>query len=409
MPDTQRVLENTPLDGFIRIDLAAFNREIRGRRPAYFPRAANPSALVYDWNGVNRLLEASGERSDAVDLVKDGNRLPKHRFVDRTLVEGLSRISPAAVSRAFREGYSLVVTQVQNSDLRARPLAEAFTAALGEYVGLNIYASYQQDKCFATHWDNHDVFIIQTEGEKEWAVFEQTREFPLKEDLVYDLDVASIKPYWSGLLKKGDILYIPRGWWHHAASTGKGSVHITVGFTNRRPIDFLYFLSSRAAELDWVRQDFGRDATGLQLHCDESDLREKLTAFIDDVISQGALREFMENHLATLPPKQRHSLPLLNEAGAVENDGRNFECLSLFPSRLKQVEDGVCLEFGKRQWVFAAEARPILDFIFSRPKFTLSDVLTAVGDAVGRSETISFWAELIGEGVIGPSHDASPD
>ena len=39
------------------------------------------------------------------------------------------------------------------------------------------------------------------------------------------------RPVWSGALNSGDLLFIPRGWWHDACipeeRDGEGSIHLT--------------------------------------------------------------------------------------------------------------------------------------------------------------------------------------
>jgi hypothetical protein len=45
---------------------------------------------------------------------------------------------------------------------------------------------------------------------------------------------------WSGTLRPGDVMHIPRGWWHQATRTGTGdgfSLHATFGLTQRTGID----------------------------------------------------------------------------------------------------------------------------------------------------------------------------
>ena len=89
---------------------------------------------------------------------------------------------------------------------------------------------------FATHWDDHDVYVVQAVGEKQWRLFGETRNQPTTLDNRPNLERPD-EPVWSGKLTAGDVLYVPRGWWHDArvdeTDDGKGSIHLTL---NTRPV-----------------------------------------------------------------------------------------------------------------------------------------------------------------------------
>ena len=85
-------------------------------------------------------------------------------------------------------------------------------------------------------WDDHDVYVIQAVGEKRWHLFGETRNLPTTLDNRPNLDKPD-EPVWSGKLSAGDVLYVPRGWWHDArvdeVDDGKGSIHLTL---STRPV-----------------------------------------------------------------------------------------------------------------------------------------------------------------------------
>ncbi|GAO12981.1 hypothetical protein TPA0598_15_00200 [Streptomyces lydicamycinicus] len=59
-------------------------------------------------------------------------------------------------------------------------------------------------------------------------------------------------------MKTGDVMHIPRGYWHQATRNGRGtgqSMHMTLGFEKRTGVNWLTWLA------DWSREDevFRRD------------------------------------------------------------------------------------------------------------------------------------------------------
>ena len=75
-------------------------------------------------------------------------------------------------------------------------------------------------------------------------------------------------PLWEGMLNDGDMLYIPRGWWHVATPLDEPTLHLTVGVNNPTGADLLSWFVDRLRASEDVRRDlplFGRaeDQTAL--------------------------------------------------------------------------------------------------------------------------------------------------
>ena len=62
------------------------------------------------------------------------------------------------------------------------------------------------------------------------------------------------------LLEPGDVLYIPRGWWHDVIATDSPSLHLTIGLEWRTVADYLYWQVDRMLAHDIVRQDIPFDS-----------------------------------------------------------------------------------------------------------------------------------------------------
>jgi hypothetical protein len=63
---------------------------------------------------------------------------------------------------------------------------------------------------------------------------------------------------WEGTLEDGDLLYIPRGWWHVALPLAEPTLHLTVGIHNRTGLDLLRWLAERMRASETFRRDLPR-------------------------------------------------------------------------------------------------------------------------------------------------------
>ena len=149
-----------------------------------------------------------------------------------------------------------------------RPLADAFDETLGGYTGINLYASWAATRGFATHWDDHDVFVLQVAGTKRWHLYGETRRFPLPRDAE-----PNVKPpretVWSEVIRAGDVFYIPRGWWHDArtepgdGADDAGSLHLSCSLLPATGLDLMEWLSGRLARHETFRRDLPHPTDGI--------------------------------------------------------------------------------------------------------------------------------------------------
>ena len=108
----------------------------------------------------------------------------------------------------------------------------------------NLYAGWHSQKAFDMHWDPQEAIVLQLSGKKRWKVYRPTRLHPLKNDVELPHQPAG-EPVWEGLMADGDLLYIPRGWWHVAFPLNEPSLHLTVSLTPPTGMDYLGWAVSK--------------------------------------------------------------------------------------------------------------------------------------------------------------------
>jgi ribosomal protein L16 Arg81 hydroxylase len=89
---------------------------------------------------------------------------------------------------------------------------------LGHPVNINAYCSWPGKSGFRSHYDPHEVFVLQVSGFKEWQVFGETIRDPLPTQRSSGMVAPTGMAVLSCVLSPGDALYIPRGHWHQAVA-----------------------------------------------------------------------------------------------------------------------------------------------------------------------------------------------
>ena len=194
---------------------------------------------------------------------------------------GTPRIDSGGLAVCVAEGATLILNDAQELSPRLRDVMHAFQEVLHTDTYANLYAAWHVQKAFDLHWDPQDSIILQLSGKKRWKVYKPTRLHPLEDDLEKPAPPTA-DPVWEGVLKQGDALYIPRGWWHVVHPLNEPSLHLTVSLTPPKGIDLLGWAVSKLRRETAVRADLpalqGPEAQAAQMKV----LRELVTQVLRD-------------------------------------------------------------------------------------------------------------------------------
>jgi ribosomal protein L16 Arg81 hydroxylase len=116
----------------------------------------------------------------------------------------------------MRAGGTIVLDQLHHREPKLGELCRVLAAELGHRFQVNLYLTPPSGKGFSPHWDNHDVFILQTVGSKCWNIEKQRRVFPAKNASMDDEGRELRGDLDSFVLEQGDLIYIPCGFVHAA-------------------------------------------------------------------------------------------------------------------------------------------------------------------------------------------------
>ncbi|MGG5259922.1 cupin domain-containing protein [Phycicoccus avicenniae] len=232
-----------------------------GRRPLLSRAASLPApSHGFDAAAVDELLSRRALRTPFLRMARDGVTLDPR---DLTLGGGVGaaigdQVSEDKVLRQFADGATIVLQGLHRTWEPVSRTARELAADLGHPVQVNAYVTPPQNRGFDDHYDVHDVFVVQVEGEKHWRVRTPVLEAPLRHEPWTDrreavAAAADAEPVVDAVLRPGDCLYLPRGWLHSATALGGTSIHLTFGvhvWTGRTLADDLLAAAGRRLDAD---------------------------------------------------------------------------------------------------------------------------------------------------------------
>jgi len=231
-----------------------FFAEFHDRQPLHIEGHPARFADVLDWAGINRLLDMSHIWTQtSLKLVLDSVAVPAEQYsVKATSRDGAQVLQPVAskVQEWVSRGASVVMNDVDSLTPGLAAVSNALEGAGLGKAQANVYISFQQHKAFHSHYDTHDVWAVQVEGEKTWNIWEGRADYPIPHPIFRGQkqdhhDRAKGKLLRQIVVKKGDILYLPRGWYHDALAEAPNSVHIAYGVHAPLGMDVMNILSER--------------------------------------------------------------------------------------------------------------------------------------------------------------------
>ena len=211
-----------------------FKAEYEGRKPLHIPAdGAGSKRALLPWATFNALLGQSAIWNPlTLRVARDGATVPHELYCETLPGQVTPRPRPARVQALIAEGASVVANDVHTLTPELHALAAVLGEAFAATIGANVYCSFGGVQAFATHYDTHDVFAVQTEGEKVWKLYANRAENPISFPQDAELARRMMKEQRGPVLQEvrmrpGDVLYLPRGWYHDALATEGASLHVT--------------------------------------------------------------------------------------------------------------------------------------------------------------------------------------
>lgn len=347
------------------LGVAEFLSRFWGKEFCYISGARGRFGSLLPWKALNRILAQHRLEPPRLRLAREGKVLDASSFVQyyhskRRRFERVPRVLPAELTAHLRQGATLVLDAVDELHEPVTALAEALERRFEAHVQVNAYAGWRSSAGFDLHWDDHEVIVLQVAGRKSWKVYGASRLHPLSRDLEENKEPPE-SVVWEGMLNDGDLLYIPRGWWHVATPVDEPTLHLTIGISNQTGVDLLRWITDQLRRETVVRQDLPRFAT--------PDQQAQHLGQIFDALKREwrnhVLDRFFASTAAMTQGRPHFGFPWSAADGVLPpNDDALVQLTS--PRNLDvqgSAGDPVEFECNRRTWQFVASTRPIFDAI----------------------------------------------
>lgn len=131
------------------------------------------------------------------------------------------------LAKLFKKGYTVQFFQPQRFSDCLHSICAGFEYIFGTLAGASAYLTPANAQGLAPHWDDVEVFIVQTEGKKLWRLWKPISK--LSETYSHDLSRDKLGPPDVEItISPGDVLYLPRGTIHEAIALNSFSTHVTI-------------------------------------------------------------------------------------------------------------------------------------------------------------------------------------
>lgn len=348
------------------------------------------------WDELNAILEWHCPPQPQLRLSLNGKQIDVRNYIDGAV--GALSLNAGGLVAALSKGASLILDKVQEVAPRVSGLAGSMQDIFPGPMSVNLYAGWRRQNGFDLHWDVADLFVLQLSGRKHWKIYRPTRPFPLKDD-IEPAPKPSEPPVFDAIVNDGDLLHVPRGWWHMAFPLEEPSLHLTFGIESPHGADFVRWWTQKMLRYPEIRMNLPRQG--------DADAQRKFLATVlkaaGDGLAGDRVEEFLRQQRATRRMRPRVRLPAApieqHQPWSMQTQIRLATAHSVYAN----AEGGgplVELSCGGHSWVSRRELAPAFAILTGDASVSLQEMCDRVDDKTLVKSLVSALEQLADAGVI---------
>lgn len=302
-------------------------------------------------------------------VVKNAKRVDQSLIMEEYIDIGIRRrrIRKDALFRYLSTDASLVLNRIDLYSPFVSDICLQVSRFAQAQASANAYVSFGIEPATDVHWDRHDIFAVQLFGEKRWLIYPPTFELPLNSQVsAKRKEEVPHEPTLDIVLKAGDILYLPRGWWHKVSPVNnQPTFHLAVGAHTPLILDYLVWACGNKLpeHLQFRKSVHSIQVGGDQLEDAMSTLSEILTKreIFEEFIERAKSRERVNTHVSL---SDIFLEPLINK-----------NCDYTLQINTRYFFDKPSILINGKKHLFTTDERLVVDLISIRCGIKISEVL----------------------------------
>jgi Cupin superfamily protein len=388
---------STLAEALAPVSVEAFLAEHWCKSFLHVPGRPGKFAGLLPWAELERILEEHRFPADRLKVVQRGERIADERY----LVGGAAQpaINSAGLKNALSAGASMVLNSVDDLSPGVRAFAESVERELRLNCWCAAIAGWRTQNAFDLHWDAWSVLVLQVAGRKRWQVYRPTLPHPLLNGGSPVAAKPTEPPVWEGMLEDGDLLYLPRGWWHVAFPVDGPSLHLSYSVNPGTGVDVLHWLADQLTRHEDMRKELPLLAG--------PEARQRHLARLREIVTGALQTDCFDQCLAArdskMLPRRRISLAQVGSRPAsltLDTKVRLAACRRLAFDLMSQAP-GAPATFlvGEKQMNCAPDLVPALEALGNDP-LTIRELCGKLRNPAAATQLKLFLAALMMSGVL---------
>ena len=381
-------------------DLEVFQERDWDTSPVKFEGTTDLFKGLYGVACVEQTVTQRDARYPLFKMVMQGRVLNKTEFTTSRTIGGEPVADVADIPTVYslwNAGATVILFALHVNEPKLIPIARALEKELGHPIQFNAYLTPANSYGFDVHYDLDDVFIVQVEGSKRWKVWgERVRPLPLAGKRPSSKDKPTEEPVVDTILQPGEVIYIPRGFYHGASTEDCNSLHLTIGVKTYRRIDAARFLFDKLLD-DLADEEASLWRSSLPVSGGESDdvlFCNALDQVLEKVQSQWSVEEVSRRFAQS---RAADSLGLFEASTAPDNVALSTQLIiPAWIAAHAEVVDGKLLVFYQgRKLELPCTVEPVIREILCKRRFKPSEM-----SGLSSESALMLSQHLLREGLI---------
>ena len=339
---------------------------------------------------VDRIVTSTDLREGQLDLADaNSRRLSRTDYIDEA-----GYVDRGAVADFHRGGATIILQQAHQIEPSLGRFCRGLEFVFSSHVQTNLYLTPPSAQGFKTHYDNHDVFVIQVHGEKAWRLYDKPVDTPFRGEGFQSSVHKPGELRQEFVLKSGDCAYVPRGMMHDAQTSGsEPSLHVTVGLITKTWADLmLEAVAEVALRTPELRRSLppGYANPGFDREQARAYLRKVAEIVAREAQLDPALDLLGDSFIRSRAADNRFAV---RDAAKPLSASEKFRARPLSPFRIAEDGETLVVIGPGGELKFMPEARPALERALSGKPFAPADLEAA-------KDPLSMTARLLAYGLI---------